>query len=77
MIKMKIKEILKPFKEELEEFIKNFGDKEHSPDKEEYKDIFYIYVEEVYFPVDMKNSYWYEEDDGTIVFRVNDMTGVE
>lgn len=74
---MKIKEILKPFKEELEEFIKNFGNKKHSPDEEEYKDIFYIYVEGTYFPIDMKNSYWYEEDDGTIVFRVNDMTGVE
>ena len=35
---------------------------------------FYIMICENggYYQVDMENSYWYEEDDGTVVFRVND-----
>lgn len=71
---MKIKEVLKPFFEECKEFIKNFGDNEHRPLEEEDIGEFYIMICEIdsYYRVDMKNSYWYEEDDGTVVFRVND-----
>ena len=33
---------------------------------------FYIMIGDEYHYVDMENSYWYLEDDGTVVFRVND-----
>ena len=29
-------------------------------------------IDDNYYQVDMRDSYWYEEDDGTVVFRVND-----
>ena len=71
---MKIKEVLKSFCEELKEFLETDGNKQHNP--LEYEDIgkFYIMICEdgSYYQVDMNNSYWYYEDDGTIVFRVND-----
>ena len=72
---MKIKEILKPFVEETKEFLKDFGNKKHMPLENDDIGKFYIMICEngVYYQVDMKNSYWYEEDDGTVVFRVNDI----
>ena len=76
---MKIKTALKPFVEDLKEFLKFEGDKEHRPLEEE--DIGKIYImicdDGSYYQVDMNNSYWYHEDDGTVVFRVNDETGEE
>lgn len=65
---MKIKEILKLFKKDTDEFIKNFGE-ETSDD-----DCFCVMVGDTYYLVDIKNSYWYHEDDGTVVFRINDTT---
>lgn len=72
---MKIKEILKPFVEETKEFIRDFGNKTHNPLENDDIGKFYIMICENagYYQVDMENSYWYEEDDGTVVFRVNDI----
>lgn len=71
---MKIKETLKAFEEDLKEFLKFEGDNEHNPLEEEDVGKFYIMICEdgSYYRVDMDNSYWYHEDDGTVVFRVND-----
>ena len=63
---MKVKEILKPFVEDLEKFLENFGE-DTSDD-----DCFYVMIEDDYIQVDIRNSYFYHEDDGTVVFRVND-----
>ena len=63
---MKIKEILKLFKEDLEKFLEENGN-DVSDD-----DCFYVMIDDTYYGVDIKNSYWYFEDDGTVVFRVND-----
>lgn len=65
---MKIKEILNLFKKDTDEFLKNFGE-ETSDD-----DCFYVMVGDTYYSVDIKNSCWYHEDDGTVVFRINDTT---
>ena len=62
---MKVKEILKPLERNLEYFLRNFGE-DTSDD-----DCFYVMIGDDYFQVDMRDSYWYHEDDGTIVFRVN------
>ena len=71
---MKVKEILKPFVEKTKEFIRDFGNKTHRPLENDDIGKFYIMICENggYYQVDMENSYWYEEDDGTVVFRVND-----
>ena len=63
---MKVKEILKPFVEDLEKFLKNFGE-DTSDD-----DCFYVMIGDNYIQVDIRDSYFYHEDDGTVVFRVND-----
>ena len=63
---MKVNQILKPFCENLKHFIENFGD-DTSDD-----DCFYVMIGDEYHQVDLKDSYWYHEDDGTVVFRVND-----
>ena len=72
---MKIKEVLKPFVEGTKEFIRDFGNKTHKPLENDDIGKFYIMIceNEGYYQVDMENSYWYEEDDGTVVFRVNDI----
>lgn len=62
---MKVKEILKPLERNLEYFLRNFGE-DTSDD-----DCFYVMIGDDYFQVDMRDSYWYHEDDGTVVFRVN------
>ena len=64
---MKVKEILKLFKEDLDEFINKYG-KETSDD-----DCFYVMIDNTYYCVNINDSYWYHEDDGTVVFRVNDI----
>ena len=63
---MKAKEILKPFVENLEYFLNNFGE-DTSDD-----DCFYVMIDDTYYHVDLRDNYWYHEDDGTVVFRVND-----
>lgn len=63
---MKIVNILKPFVDDLVDFVAKFGN-ETSDD-----DCFYIMIDDTYYSVQIKNSYWYHEDDGTVVFRVND-----
>lgn len=70
---MKVKDILEEFCDNLKEFLEHFGDEKHEPLEEE-DDQFYIMICEdgSYYQVDMDRSYWYKEDDGTIVFRVND-----
>jgi hypothetical protein len=70
----KIKDVLKPFCDDLKSFLNFCGNDEHRPLEVEDIGKFYIMICEdgSYYQVDMDNSYWYEEDDGTIVFRVND-----
>ena len=63
---MKVKDILILMKQNLDEFIENYGE-DISDD-----DCFYVMIGDAYFSVNMKDSYWYYEDDGTVVFRVND-----
>lgn len=63
---MKVKEILKPFVKDLEHFLENFGE-DTSDD-----DCFYVMIDDNYIQVDIRDSYFYHEDDGTVVFRVND-----
>lgn len=63
---MRICEILKPFRNNLLDFLETFG-KETSDD-----DCFYVMIGNDYIHVDIRESYWYYEDDGTVVFRVND-----
>ena len=63
---MKINKILKPFVEDLKEFLDKFGE-DTSDD-----DCFYVMIDDDYIQVNMKDSYFYHEDDGTVVFRVND-----
>lgn len=65
---MKVKHILKLFKNNLEEFLDKYGE-EVSDD-----DCFYVMIcaDGSYYNVNIKDSYWIIEDDGTVVFRVND-----
>lgn len=70
---MKIKEVLKPFKENFEHFLEYFGEEEQGAEGECNENEIYILIEDMYYLVDMEHSYWYHEDDGTIVFRVNDI----
>lgn len=63
---MKVNEILKPLVEDLEKFLENFGE-DTSDD-----DCFYVMIDDDYIQVDIRDSYFYHEDDGTVVFRVND-----
>ena len=71
---MKIIDVLKPFIDELSEFLKYNGKDEQEAIDENIDGTIYIMIDDEYIAVDMNNSYWYHEDDGTIVFRVNDMT---
>ena len=71
---MQIKNILKPFVQELESFLKDYGEKEQEATEDIIDGEIYIMIGNDYHSVDMERSYWYHEDDGTIVFRVNDMT---
>ena len=64
---VKINQILKLFKEDLENFLEKYGE-DTSDD-----DCFYVMIGDTYFQVNIKDSYWYHEDDGTVVFRVNDV----
>lgn len=63
----KIKNMLRYLQAETNKFIQEFGE-ETSDDN-----CFYIMIDDTYYSVDIKNSYWYHEDDGTVVFRVNDI----
>lgn len=73
---MKINEVLKPFVNELKEFLMRYENEEHSPLEKEDIGKFYIMIckDGSYYQVDMDNNYWYVEDDGCLVFRVNDDT---
>lgn len=71
---MKIIDVLKPFIDELSEFLKYNGKNEQEAIDENIDGTIYIMIDDEYIAVDMNNSYWYHEDDGAIVFRVNDMT---
>lgn len=62
---MKVREILRPMREDLLNFLEFFG----QDDSE--NDCFYVMIGNNYYQVDMEESYWYFEDDGSIVFRVN------
>lgn len=68
---MKVKDILYNFIEETKRFIHNDGE-EDTQDYDNKDDDFYIMFDDSYFRIDMDSSYWILEDDGTVVFRVND-----
>ena len=69
---MQIKEILKEFNKQLKDICN---------EKTENKPIAFQVdwrCEQLNEPIiDMRESYWYFEDDGTIVFRINDTTGID
>lgn len=71
---MLIKEVLEDFIDELKGFLGTYGNHDHEPLDSEDIGEFYIMIcdDGSYYQVDMENSYWCYEDDGTIVFRVND-----
>lgn len=73
---MNINKVLKPFVNELRNFLFRWGDVDHQPLDEEDIGKFYIMIcdDGSYYQVNMDNSYWYIEDDGCLVFRVNDDT---
>lgn len=71
---MKINDVLRPFVQELNSFLEHFGNKNQQATEDIIDGEIYIMIGDDYINVDMKRSYWYHEDDGTVVFRVNDMT---
>lgn len=70
---MLISEVLKVFKKQLDEFIEENKNEEHKPDEPAEVGNFYIYHWGEYYLVDTDKSYWYIEDDGTVVYRINDL----
>ena len=56
----------------LRGFIKDFDEFLGNHKKDACEEGFYIMIGDEYIYVDMENSYWYLEDDGTVVFRVNE-----
>lgn len=63
---MKVIDVLEGFIKDLNEFLgrsKNNISADYT---------FFILIDDVYYDVDMKRSYWRYEDDGTVVFVVND-----
>ena len=56
----------------LKEFIKDFEDFVKRNMDNKCEEGFYVLIDDYYILVDMKKSYWRLEDDGTVVFVVND-----
>ena len=56
----------------LNDFIKNLDIFVGVHKNDTCEEGFYIMIDDTYHYVNMENSYWYLEDDGTVVFRVND-----
>lgn len=56
----------------LKDFIKDFDEFLGRSKKSVCEEGFYVLIDDYYFLVDMKKSYWRLEDDGTVVFVVND-----
>lgn len=63
---MKVIDVLEGFIKDLNEFLGR------SKDSISADYTFFILIDDVYYNVDMKRSYWRYEDDGTVVFVVND-----
>lgn len=63
---MKVIDVLEEFIKDLNEFLGR------SKDSISADNIFFILIDDVYYDVNMKRSYWRYEDDGTVVFVVND-----
>lgn len=63
---MKVIDVLEEFIKDLNEFLGR------SKDSISADYTFFILIDDVYYDVDMKRSYWRYEDDGTVVFVVND-----
>jgi len=70
---MMINDILKPFCEQLKKFMQEKEGVEHTPDNLEANGCFFIMYGDTYILVEPERSYWYEEDDGTIVYRINEI----
>lgn len=69
---MKIKEILKQFNKELNKICTEENQHKTIAFKVTWRST--KYTTNI---IDMNESYWYLEDDGTIVFRINDDIGVD
>lgn len=69
---IKINDILKPFEEQLQNFMREKEGLNHCPDNLEKGCFFFMYGDD-YILVEPDRSYWYEEDDGTIVYRINEI----
>lgn len=67
---MYVIDVLREFVNELNEFL---GSHKESVCEAE----FYILAYDTYIPVDMRISYWRLEDDGTLVFVINDEDELE
>ena len=66
---MKVKEVVSELKNDLNEFIADFGDEDTFDNS-----VFFVMIGDEYISVDMDNTYFYFEDDGTVVLRINDYT---
>lgn len=66
---MKVKEVVNELKNDLNEFIVNFGDEDTFDNS-----VLFVMIGDEYISVDMDNTYFYFEDDGTVVLRINDYT---
>lgn len=70
---MKITDVLKPFMNQLKDFMNSKEGLEHEPDDDWNNGMFFFMFGDTYIPVEIDKSYWYEEDDGTIVYRINEI----
>lgn len=68
---MYVIDVLKDFIQDLNNFCKR------NKEKVAADHCFYILIKDDYLSVDMKNSYWRYEDDGTVVFVVNDQDEID
>ena len=70
---MKITDVLKPFMNQLKDFMYNKEGLDHKPDEYWNHGVFYFMYGDTYILVEPERSYWIEEDDGTIVYRINEI----
>lgn len=56
----------------LRDFIEDFEDFVDRNKKSTCEEGFYVLIDDYYILVDMKKSYWRLEDDGSVVFVIDD-----
>ena len=70
---MKIGEMLKPLRDQLDKFMYEFKEIEHIPDDPDNINCIFFMYGDTYILVEPERSYWYKEDDGTVVYRINEV----